>query len=130
MYLHGEDDRGTRGDDCVWIERPFVAENVGADQKRIDGTLGLGRIPGNLDHLRVETKKKNKRKAKRDKRSEEWLNFVQSSRSYKERKREGGGKVIGRAEEKMEERKREERGRRGEEREEKVERGNGRKERR
>ena len=58
MYLHGEDDRGTRGDDCVWIERPFVAENVGADQKRIDGTLGLGEIPGNLDHLRVEVEKK------------------------------------------------------------------------
>ena len=78
--------------DCVWIERPFVAENAGADQKRIDGTLGLGRIPGNLDHLRVEAKKKNKRKAKRDKRSEEWLNFVQSSRSYKERKGDGRGK--------------------------------------
>ena len=44
--------------DCVWIERPFVAENVGADQRRIDGTLGLGRIPGNLDHLRVEVEKK------------------------------------------------------------------------
>ena len=115
--------------DCVWIERPFVAENVGADQRRIDGTLGLGRIPGNLDHLRVEAKKKNKRKAKRDKRSEEWMNFVQSSRSDKERKK-GGGEVIGREEEKREEREREERGRRGEEREEKVERGNGRKERR
>ena len=76
--------------DCVWIERPFVAENVGADQRRIDGTLGLGRIPGNLDHLRVEAKKKNKRKAKRDKRSEEWMSFVQSSRSDKERKKGGG----------------------------------------
>ena len=58
MYLHGEDDRDLRGDDCIWIERPFVAENVGADQKRIDGPLGLGEIPGNLDHLRVETEEK------------------------------------------------------------------------
>ena len=45
MYLHGEDDREAREDDCIWIERPFVAENVGADQKRIDGTLGLGKYP-------------------------------------------------------------------------------------
>ena len=69
MYLHGEDDRGTRGDDCVWIERPFVAENVGTDQKRIDGTLGLGEIPGNLDRLRVEIKEKtNKSEARQQKR--------------------------------------------------------------
>ena len=69
MYLHGEDDREARGDDCIWIERPFVAENVGADQKRIDGTLGLGEIPGNLDHLRVEIEKKtNKSEARQKKR--------------------------------------------------------------
>ena len=49
--------------DCVWIERPFVAENAGADQKRIDGTLGLGRIPGNLDHLRVEAKREKQTKS-------------------------------------------------------------------
>ena len=50
-------------------------ENAGADQKRIDGTLGLGEMPGNLDHLRVEGEKKNKRKAKRDKGSEECDEF-------------------------------------------------------
>ena len=69
MYLHGEDDREARGDDCIWIERPFVAENAGADQKRIDGTLGLGEIPGNLDRLRVEIKEKtNKSEARQKKR--------------------------------------------------------------
>ena len=48
--------------DCIWIERPFVAENDGADQKRIDGTLGLGKVPENLDCLRVEVEKKNKQR--------------------------------------------------------------------
>ena len=45
MYLHGEDDRDLRGDDCIWIERPFVAGNAGTDQKQIDGALGLGEYP-------------------------------------------------------------------------------------
>ena len=63
------------GSDCIWIERPFVAGNAGADQKQIDGTLGLGEMPGNLDRLRVKEEKKNKRKAKRDKGSEECDEF-------------------------------------------------------
>ena len=56
-------------DDCIWIERPFVAENVGADQRRIKETLGLGKIPGNLDRLRVEMERKtNKSEARQKKR--------------------------------------------------------------
>ena len=36
MYLHDDDDNDKGGDfDCIWIERPFFAMNIGADQKRI-----------------------------------------------------------------------------------------------
>ena len=37
MYLHDEDDKDEGGDsDCIWIKRPFVARNAGADQRRIE----------------------------------------------------------------------------------------------
>ena len=45
MYLHGEDIGEESGDDCIWIERPFVAGNAGTDQKQINGALGLGEYP-------------------------------------------------------------------------------------
>ena len=92
MYLHGEDDRDLREDDCIWIERPFVAGNVGADQKRIDGTLGLGETPGNLDRLRVEKEKKNKQKQGETKAARNAINLILISSSDEERK---GGKGRG-----------------------------------
>ena len=63
-------------DDCIWIERPFVAENVGADQRRIKETLGLGKIPGNLDRLRVEMERKtNKSEARQKKRGTRLISY-------------------------------------------------------
>ena len=74
--------------DCIWIERPFVAENAGADQKRINGTLGLGEIPGNLDRLRIEVEKtERKQEQKRRQRIRVFLREVRRQRGGERKRR-------------------------------------------
>ena len=87
MYLHSEDD-GDENGDCIWIKRPFVAENAGADLKQIDGTLGLGEIPSNLDRLRIEVEKtERKQEQKRRQRICVFLRGVSRQRGGERKRR-------------------------------------------
>ena len=62
MYLHGEEMEMRAEIDCIWIGRPFVARNVGADQKRIGNrsVSGNTRKSGSSDNY---NRKRTKRKA-------------------------------------------------------------------
>ena len=54
-------EKGAGNSDCIWIERPFVARNVGADERGIG--ISLGEYPEGLDRLRIEKKKRSESKS-------------------------------------------------------------------
>ena len=82
-------EKGAGNSDCIWIERPFVARNVGADERGIG--ISLGEYPEGLDRLRIEKKNEAKARAERGKRNSNLFAGSDGRKGGKKGKRKGTG---------------------------------------